>query len=95
MSEEITVTAEPRESRGKNEARRLRVKGLAPGVVYGGNGPAVAVAVNPKEVTKILHSSTGTQHHLQSLGARWRRHAGDDRRLAVRSGSRCDCCMSI
>jgi large subunit ribosomal protein L25 len=59
MSEEITITAEPRETRGKNEARRLRVKGLAPGVVYGGNGPAVAVAVNPKELTKILNSRTG------------------------------------
>ena len=59
MSQEITITAEPRESRGKNEARRLRVKGLAPGVLYGANGPSVAVAVNPKELTKILHSSTG------------------------------------
>ena len=59
MSEEITITAEPRETRGKNEARRLRVKGLAPGVLYGANGPAVAVAVNPKELTKILNSRTG------------------------------------
>jgi len=30
MRKEITVTAEPRESRGKNEARRLRVKGSPP-----------------------------------------------------------------
>jgi large subunit ribosomal protein L25 len=59
MSEEITINAEPRETRGKNEARRLRVKGLAPGVLYGANGPAVAVAVNPKELTKILNSRSG------------------------------------
>jgi large subunit ribosomal protein L25 len=59
MSEEIKINADTRESRGKNEARRLRVKGLAPGVVYGGNGPSVAVAVNPKELTKILNSRTG------------------------------------
>lgn len=59
MRKDITVTAEPRESRGKNEARRLRVKGLAPAVLYGANGPAVAVAVSPKEVNKILHSTTG------------------------------------
>jgi large subunit ribosomal protein L25 len=59
MRKEITISAEPRESRGKNEARRLRVKGLAPGILYGANGPAVAVAVSPKELTKILHSSTG------------------------------------
>ena len=59
MSQEITINAEPRESRGKNEARRLRVKGLTPGVLYGADGPSVAVAVNPKELTKILHSRTG------------------------------------
>ena len=59
MRKEITVTAEPRESRGKNEARRLRVRGFAPAVLYGANAPAVAVAVSPKEVNKILHSITG------------------------------------
>jgi large subunit ribosomal protein L25 len=59
MRKDITVAAEPRESRGKNEARRLRVKGFAPAVLYGANGPAVAVAVSPKEVNKILHSNTG------------------------------------
>ena len=59
MSKEITINAEPRETRGKNEARRLRVRGLAPGVLYGANGPSVALAVSPKEVSKILRSSTG------------------------------------
>jgi large subunit ribosomal protein L25 len=59
MRKEITVTAEARPTRGKNEARRLRVKGLAPAVLYGSGGPSLAVSVNPAEVTKILHSSTG------------------------------------
>ncbi len=59
MRKEITVAAEPRESRGKNEARRLRVKGMAPAVLYGSDREAVAVAVNPKEVNRILHSKTG------------------------------------
>jgi len=59
MRKEITVNAEPRESRGKNEARRLRVKGLSPAVLYGSGRPAVAVSVNPKDVNKILHSNTG------------------------------------
>ncbi len=59
MRKEITVTAEPRESRGKNEARRLRVKGLAPAVLYGSDRPAVAVSVSPKDINKILHSNTG------------------------------------
>jgi large subunit ribosomal protein L25 len=59
MRKEITVSAEPRQSRGKNEARRLRVKGLAPAVLYGSDRAAVAVSVNPKDVNKILHSNTG------------------------------------
>src|SRR5580658_1978711 len=59
MRKEITGAAEPRESRGKNEARRLRVKGLAPAILYGSGSPAVAVSISPKEITRILHSNTG------------------------------------
>jgi large subunit ribosomal protein L25 len=59
MRKEITVAAEPRQTRGKNEARRLRVKGLVPAVLYGSDREAVAVSVNPKDVNKILHSNTG------------------------------------
>src|SRR6266576_1783287 len=59
MRKEITVAAELRDSRGKNEARRLRVTGFAPAVLYGASQPAVAISVSPKEVNKILHSNTG------------------------------------
>src|SRR4051812_16471309 len=56
-----TVEAQPRtaESRGKNEARRVRVTGNIPAVVYGAKKDSIAVTVNPKQITKILHSSTG------------------------------------
>ncbi len=59
MRRDITVTAEPRVSRGKNEARRLRAAGSTPAVVYGVSDTAVPVAVNPKEIGRILHSRTG------------------------------------
>ncbi|HML18536.1 MAG TPA: 50S ribosomal protein L25 [Bryobacteraceae bacterium] len=59
MRKDITVEAQPRGTRGKNEARRLRAAGNAPGVIYGSGGHSVAVAVNPKEIHKILHSKTG------------------------------------
>ncbi len=95
MRKEITINAEPRETRGKNEARRLRVKGLAPAVLYGASGPAVAVAVNPKELNKILHSNTGHNTIFNAGGAGRRRHAGHDCRLAERSGERECCCMWI
>jgi large subunit ribosomal protein L25 len=59
MRKEVTITAESRDSRGKNEARRLRAKGSMPAVLYGGTEGPTPVAVDPKEVSKILHSKTG------------------------------------
>jgi len=59
MRKDITIAAEPRSTRGKNEARRLRVAGSVPSVVYGVKGDAVPVAVNPKELVKILKSKSG------------------------------------
>ena len=55
------VEAQPRaeESRGKNVARRLRRAGSIPGVVYGAKKPAMAVSLNPKQLTQILHSQAG------------------------------------
>jgi large subunit ribosomal protein L25 len=59
MKNDLTITAQPRLTRGKNEARRMRVQGLTPAVLYGAGQESVAVAVNPREVTKILHSGSG------------------------------------
>ncbi|MGC4055385.1 MAG: 50S ribosomal protein L25 [Paludibaculum sp.] len=59
MRKDITIAAEPRSSRGKNEARRLRVQQRIPAVVYGTGKDAVAVTVSPKEVNKVLHSGSG------------------------------------
>ncbi|HYI96771.1 MAG TPA: 50S ribosomal protein L25 [Bryobacteraceae bacterium] len=59
MRKDITISAEPRDTRGKNEARRLRVRGLVPAVVYGMGTDPVAIAISPKEVTGVLKSSSG------------------------------------
>ena len=59
MRKDITIAADPRESRGKNAARRLRVAGKIPAVVYGAGGPAVPVAISPKDIGKILNSPAG------------------------------------
>ena len=59
MRKDITLFAEPRGTRGKNEARRLRAAGSAPAVLYGAGGEAVAVAVSPQELGRILHSKSG------------------------------------
>jgi large subunit ribosomal protein L25 len=59
MRSEIVLTAQPRDSRGKNEARRLRAAGLAPAVVYGPGTDPVAVSVSPKDVLGILKGKAG------------------------------------
>jgi large subunit ribosomal protein L25 len=59
MRRDISVTAEPRATRGKNESRRLRRRGLIPAVLYGAYREALAVAVDPKEITRILHGKSG------------------------------------
>ena len=59
MRKDITVTAEVRASRGKNEARRTRRDGSIPAIVYGAYQDAISIAVNPKEINRIVHSSTG------------------------------------
>ncbi len=60
ISQEV-LEAQPRpaESRGKNEARRLRASGRVPAVVYGAKKDAVAVSVDPKHISKILRSASG------------------------------------
>ena len=59
MRKDITVPVGIRDSRGKNEARRLRARGLTPAVLYGSGGPTLTVSVDPRQIVKILHSSTG------------------------------------
>ena len=61
---EATLEAVKREGRGKNEARRLRAAGRIPAVLYGTRKDAklpegIPVAVDPKEVLRILHSESG------------------------------------
>jgi large subunit ribosomal protein L25 len=54
------VVATVREGKfNKNAARRVRVAGKIPAVIYGAGQEAVAVTVDPKVITKILHSESG------------------------------------
>lgn len=54
------VVATPRTGKfNKNHARRVRVAGKIPAVVYGAGQDAVAVSVDPKVITRILHSDSG------------------------------------
>jgi large subunit ribosomal protein L25 len=59
VKRDITVAAEVRTSRGKNEARRTRRAGQIPAVIYGSFQEPVSIAVNPRDISKITHSNTG------------------------------------
>jgi large subunit ribosomal protein L25 len=61
---EATLEATPRDTFGKNEARRTRREGKVPAVVYGATTDtsgreALAIAVDPKALSRILHSDSG------------------------------------
>jgi large subunit ribosomal protein L25 len=56
---QIVVEGAPRSDRGKNEAKRLRLTGKVPAVLYGGKGEAITLAVNAKQVGAILRSASG------------------------------------
>lgn len=60
MKRDFTITAEARDTRGKNEARRLRVRGLSPAVVYGAGKDALPIAISPKEIRRVLKAGHNT-----------------------------------
>jgi large subunit ribosomal protein L25 len=57
--ETFTVEGKIRQERGKHPARRIRRTGMVPAVLYGGRKDSVALAVNAKQVSKILRSESG------------------------------------
>jgi large subunit ribosomal protein L25 len=82
---EAILDAVKRNTRGKNEARRLRAAGRIPAVLYGaqkaGDAPAPEpVAVDPKPLMRILHSASGL-NTLISLKVQ----GGSDARVLVKN----------
>lgn len=59
MADKIIVKAEKRESRGKNDSRRLRAAGKIPVVVYGGGGESVAAVADLKDLAAIIRTESG------------------------------------
>src|SRR5438309_10676327 len=54
-----SLEAQPRAAGNKNEARRVRRGGKIPAVVYGAGKDAMTVSVDPRQVSRILHSESG------------------------------------
>ncbi|HTS11710.1 MAG TPA: 50S ribosomal protein L25 [Candidatus Limnocylindrales bacterium] len=57
--ETFTVEGTVRDERGKNAARRTRLTGQVPAVLYGGKKDSIALSVNAKQLARILRSESG------------------------------------
>src|SRR5882724_8410880 len=57
--EKNLLEAESRTAGNKNEARRVRRGGKIPAVLYGAGKDALALSLDPRQVSRILHSETG------------------------------------
>ena len=64
LQHELTVQRRP--TQGTRPVRRLRQSGLVPGVVYGRGVDPLSIAINRRELVKLLHSKMG-EHALVTL----------------------------
>jgi large subunit ribosomal protein L25 len=58
-TETNVLEAQPRTAGTKNDARRVRVSGKVPAVLYGAGKESFSVSLDPRQVGRILHSQTG------------------------------------
>jgi large subunit ribosomal protein L25 len=61
---ELSLEVSRREDGGKNVARRYRASGKVPAVVYGGHRDPVAITVDRKLVSELIHKS---EHGVRSI----------------------------
>lgn len=59
MADQVTLATEPRNDRGKGEARRLRRGGRVPAIAYGSSLAATAVSVDSLELYHALRTDAG------------------------------------
>ena len=63
MSDQLTLSAEPRERAGKGASRAMRRDGRIPAVIYGDKKDPEPIHVEERELMKLLH----TGHFMNSL----------------------------
>jgi large subunit ribosomal protein L25 len=78
--ERPVLSANVREGVGKGLARKLRAKGLIPAIFYGPRSQTIPLTVDPKELTKTLHTEAG-ENVLIDLDIRNKDQS--DRRVAM------------
>ncbi len=57
--EQVTVQAEVRQGRGKNDSRRMRAAGKVPVTIYGGEGETVSATAKLSDLAALIRSHSG------------------------------------
>ncbi|MEX1047560.1 MAG: 50S ribosomal protein L25 [Actinomycetota bacterium] len=57
---EIKLKAEPRKSKGKGAAHKLRADGRVPAILYGHRMDPIPLSVDARELSHVLHTDAGT-----------------------------------
>jgi large subunit ribosomal protein L25 len=65
MSDQLTLSAEPRERAGKGASRALRREGRVPAVIYGDNKEPEAIHVEEKALMKLLMTGSFTNSMVE------------------------------
>ena len=60
MSSQIKLSAQPRTSTGKGDAKRLRHQGRVPAILYGHGVEPTSVSVDDRDLYRALHRPAGT-----------------------------------
>jgi len=67
MENLITINAESRKETGKKFCKNLRQQDKLPAIIYGGKAQSLAIAVEMKEIRKILKSESGENSILRII----------------------------
>ncbi|MBI3458202.1 MAG: 50S ribosomal protein L25 [Candidatus Rokubacteria bacterium] len=62
------LSVEPRETRGKGAAKRLRRQGRAPAILYGARSEPLPLSVSPKDIHRVLHAGGSVLVNLRLPG---------------------------
>lgn len=64
---QLKLEVKPRSETGRGPAKRLRAKGMVPGVIYGDSG-SYAISVQEPTLRKLMRASSGTAALIQVEG---------------------------
>jgi large subunit ribosomal protein L25 len=59
MAKQVKLKAEPRTNVGRSAVRKLRARGLIPGVIYGGKNEPQALQVAAREINNMMSHASG------------------------------------